>query len=178
MPSVRYKSKWMSLHMRLNQEKQRSLVQYWESQISIDNLDNTPKSENITLFFPCAFSRAITKAQLSYIESSYLTVCCRNEEARILLLQPIAVFFLPFGKENYFCRQELSIWRRRNGILKAHAPGSTMSLNEVNHSHSINYTVCPGSSDPFYIVTYYIKWVTTSWTHSMSKKSCSISYSD
>ena len=27
-------------------------------------------------------------------------------------------------------------------------------------------TVCPGSSDPFYVVTYYIKWVTTSWTHS------------
>ena len=23
------------------------------------------------------------------------------------------------------------------------------------------YTVCPRSSDPFYIVTYYIKWVTT-----------------
>ena len=28
------------------------------------------------------------------------------------------------------------------------------------------YTVCPGSSDPFYMVSYYIKWVTTSWTHS------------
>ena len=25
-------------------------------------------------------------------------------------------------------------------------------------------TVCPRSNDPFYIVTYYIKWVTTSWT--------------
>ena len=25
-------------------------------------------------------------------------------------------------------------------------------------------TVCPRSSDPFYIATYYIKWVTTSWT--------------
>ena len=25
-------------------------------------------------------------------------------------------------------------------------------------------TVCPRSSDPFHIVTYYIKWVTTSWT--------------
>ena len=25
-------------------------------------------------------------------------------------------------------------------------------------------TVCPRSSDPFYIVTYCIKWVTTSWT--------------
>ena len=29
-------------------------------------------------------------------------------------------------------------------------------------------TVCPRSSDPFYIVTYYIKLVTTSWTHSTS----------
>ena len=27
-------------------------------------------------------------------------------------------------------------------------------------------TVCQGSSDPFHIVTYYIKWVTTSWTYS------------
>ena len=28
------------------------------------------------------------------------------------------------------------------------------------------YTVCPRSKDPFYVVTYYIKWITTSWTHS------------
>ena len=27
-------------------------------------------------------------------------------------------------------------------------------------------TVCPRSSDPFYVVTYYIKWVTTSWIYS------------
>ena len=27
-------------------------------------------------------------------------------------------------------------------------------------------TVCPRSSDPFYIVSYYMKWVTTSWTYS------------
>ena len=27
-------------------------------------------------------------------------------------------------------------------------------------------TVCPGSSDPFYVVTYYIELVTTSWTYS------------
>ena len=26
------------------------------------------------------------------------------------------------------------------------------------------YNVCLKSSDPFHIVTYYIKWVTTSWT--------------
>ena len=30
-------------------------------------------------------------------------------------------------------------------------------------------TVCPRSSDPFYIVTYYIKWVTTSWTYIVKK---------
>ena len=27
-------------------------------------------------------------------------------------------------------------------------------------------TVCPRNSDPYYIVSYYIKRVTTSWTHS------------
>ena len=26
-------------------------------------------------------------------------------------------------------------------------------------------TICPGSSDPFYIVSYYMKLVTTSWTY-------------
>ena len=30
-------------------------------------------------------------------------------------------------------------------------------------------TICQRSSYPFYIVTYYIKWVTTSWTHSIKK---------
>ena len=29
----------------------------------------------------------------------------------------------------------------------------------------IKVTVCPRSSDPFYIVSYYIIWATT-WTHS------------
>ena len=28
-------------------------------------------------------------------------------------------------------------------------------------------TVCPRSSDPFYTVNFYIKWVTTSWTYSI-----------
>ena len=31
-------------------------------------------------------------------------------------------------------------------------------------------TVCPRSSDPFYKVSYYIKWVPTSWTYSISLK--------
>ena len=31
-------------------------------------------------------------------------------------------------------------------------------------------TICPRSSDPFYIVTYYMKRVTTSWTDGMREK--------
>ena len=30
----------------------------------------------------------------------------------------------------------------------------------------LHFTMCPRSSDPFYKVTYYIKWVTTSWIDS------------
>ena len=37
-------------------------------------------------------------------------------------------------------------------------------------------TVCPRSSDPFYSLSYYIKWVTSSWTYSktnlMAAKLC------
>ena len=37
-------------------------------------------------------------------------------------------------------------------------------------SRRLHYgTVCSGSSDPFDVVSYYIKWVTTSWTHSNSE---------
>ena len=34
------------------------------------------------------------------------------------------------------------------------------------------YTVCLRSSDQFYIVSYYIKWVTTSWTYRTTIPSC------
>ena len=33
-----------------------------------------------------------------------------------------------------------------------------------------HHTVCPRSSDPSYVVTYYIKWVNTSWTYSIISK--------
>ena len=38
-------------------------------------------------------------------------------------------------------------------------------------------TVCPKSSDPFYVVTSYIQWVTTSWTYSILH-SCLLNWSD
>ena len=43
------------------------------------------------------------------------------------------------------------------------------SSNKTAHkTYKTNDTVCPGSSDPFYIGSYYIKWATTSWTYSTS----------
>ena len=36
-------------------------------------------------------------------------------------------------------------------------------LKRKSHDGHSVHTVCPRSSDPFYTVTYYIKWVTTSW---------------
>ena len=38
-----------------------------------------------------------------------------------------------------------------------------------------SYIVCP-RSDPFYVVTYYIKWATTSWTHSSTYRSSDFLY--
>ena len=32
-----------------------------------------------------------------------------------------------------------------------------------------NSTICPSSIDPIYAVTYYIKWIKTSWTDSSIK---------
>ena len=31
------------------------------------------------------------------------------------------------------------------------------------------HTLCPRRSNPFYIVCYYLKWVTTSWTDSTKR---------
>ena len=40
------------------------------------------------------------------------------------------------------------------------------SFDESENSQVFLFvTVCPGSSDTFHVVSYYIKWVTTSWTH-------------
>ena len=51
--------------------------------------------------------------------------------------------------------------------------GDTRRLGQgpaiTNRINDNEYTVCPRSSDSFYVVTYYIKWVTTSWTYSSNK---------
>ena len=42
-------------------------------------------------------------------------------------------------------------------------PGSSDPFYKVTYYYMSN----PRSSDPFYIVSYYMKWVPNSWTHSI-----------
>ena len=77
------------------------------------------------------------------------------------------------------------IYYASEGIMIFHIPGkswltlpplsmstskklSALSLNINVHRVTYvlqSYTVCPRSSDQFHIVSYYIEWVTTSWTY-------------
>ena len=45
-----------------------------------------------------------------------------------------------------------------------------IGAKQFTNKETDKHTICPRSSDPFYIVTYYMKWVTTSWTHSTNEK--------
>ena len=49
----------------------------------------------------------------------------------------------------------------REGDLYLHGPGSFIRLAK-NCQYTFIYTACPRSSYPFYLVTYFTKWVTTS----------------
>ena len=44
--------------------------------------------------------------------------------------------------------------------------GSDEKQGQTGREH----TICPGSSDPFYVVTYYIKWITTLFGHIVEKE--------
>ena len=41
-----------------------------------------------------------------------------------------------------------------------------MYINIHKGIQRVTDTVCPKSLNPFYLVTYYIEWGKTSWTHS------------
>ena len=45
-----------------------------------------------------------------------------------------------------------------------------------NSWFQIRSTVCPRSSDPFHVVTYYIQWANTSWTDGSLNKIFVIQY--
>ena len=45
--------------------------------------------------------------------------------------------------------------------LRQGVPTDTIGNNLNFTTFTLRPTICPGSSDPFYMVTYYKKWVTT-----------------
>ena len=45
---------------------------------------------------------------------------------------------------------------------------SSFSLGQSCQLANAGAAVCPRGSDPFFVVTYYIKWVITSWTYNTS----------
>ena len=60
--------------------------------------------------------------------------------------------------------------RQRNYLAEGEEGGGEGGEEEAAQpEEGAEGTICPGSSDPFYIVSYYIKWVTSSWTHSINK---------
>ena len=63
------------------------------------------------------------------------------------------------------------IWRRSAGVNMYSINIYIHLLRFVEHlalflNFIMDITMCPKSSNPFYIVSYYIKWVTTAWSHS------------
>ena len=63
--------------------------------------------------------------------------------------------------------------------LLSSVPQSSATLFSFHHAGGRSYRVewldgwhikCPRSLDPFHIITYNIKWVKTSWTHSIYEK--------
>ena len=52
-------------------------------------------------------------------------------------------------------------------MTRGKCAGCSTKLKRKIKYQDLSSTICPRSSDPSNIVTYYIKWVTTSWTDSI-----------
>ena len=59
-----------------------------------------------------------------------------------------------------------------NNLLRWEPTVNSKSADAINPGS----TMCLRSSNSFYIVTYYMKWVTTFWTYSIFKNTISVPY--
>ena len=57
----------------------------------------------------------------------------------------------------FFVIQSFVVQKKRSNLSATKIRSNREKADKKN-------TECPRGSDPFYIVTYYMKWVTTSWT--------------
>ena len=110
-------------------------------------------------------------------KNSYL-----NVYISIRLFRPLYIFFLGVDPLLYLCNTDL--WRVQGREIVLYKSlylfvllyGCTIDICKKRERDSYrgvyrfktlsSSTVRPRSSDPFYVVTYYIKCVTTSWTYS------------
>ena len=110
-------------------------------------------------------------------KNSYL-----NVYISIRLFRPLYIFFLGVDPLLYLCNTDL--WRVQGREIVLYKSlylfvllyGCTVDICKKRERDSYrgvyrfktlsSSTVRPRSSDPFYVVTYYIKCVTTSWTYS------------
>ena len=74
----------------------------------------------------------------------------------------------PVGQENPLLERErmypCNMERKKMWFLV-----HPIKKNNKKRDSQVSGTVCPRSSYPIYIVSYYIKWVTTFWTHRMTE---------
>ena len=90
-------------------------------------------------------------------------------------LSLLTVSILSRSCEEVFCMNMNTRWWdwRLVWVKVRRAAGEETGTKHCNQlipgRHGSQDTTCPRSSDPFHIVTYYIKWVTTSWTHRTAK---------
>ena len=64
--------------------------------------------------------------------------------------------------------QQLTNQNRHKISIAIDLVAGWVPIHELTSKNSVSIygcTVCPRSSDQFYIVTYYINWVATSWTN-------------
>ena len=75
---------------------------------------------------------------------------------------------MPIWTLKIYCRtSSTSVTSQKYGLKIWHAPRIFIpNKKEFSSFRRPFCTVCPGSSEPFYIVNYFIKWVTNSWTYS------------
>ena len=63
--------------------------------------------------------------------------------------------------------KDKDMWKRRGKEKDKELKETTArERKDMRERERVRYTICPGISDSFYIVSYYIRWVTTSWPHS------------
>ena len=112
-----------------------------------------------------------------YIVLIYLYVIC-NSYLEIYLLNWISFLVQTRYKshnKNVFKVNRFSLQSIWSTTSKFHQNYWTKFISKISSNLTdrwsyprsfLDITVCPKSSDPFYVVTYYFKWVNTSWTHS------------